>query len=494
MVDFLTHHMFSSFIKAVISSFLWLVFITTASLTVIPLKGVSQAGLAGTAPARFDRPPDRTAAEQPNILIIMADDLDSRQLSCYGGTNLKTPHIDSLVAQGLKFNNMIASEAMCIPTRASLFTGLYPAHHGAYQNHKQVYDSLQSVVHYMNALGYRVGLSGKNHVTTPREVFPFDIIPGFEPNCVSPTDDYFLDSLEQYISSRGAPFCLFVMSINPHGPWTVGDPSEFDPANLDLPPNWIDTRETRERFAAYLAEVRRLDNQVGDVLDMLKRTGEEKNTVVIFLGEQGPQFPGGKWTLWDQGQHSSMIVRWPGFISGGAVSDALVQYEDLVPTLIEIAGGSPPPDLDGASFLPVLAGARTAGRSYAYGIHNNIPEGPAYPIRSIRDTRYKLIMNLLPEKEFYIKYMMNPEKKGSYYAGWLRKAQTDPQARRIIERLVHRPALEFYDLQRDPDEMQNLAGDPAYAQHVEKYKAALLNWMREQGDAGAALDKEFKRK
>lgn len=435
------------------------------------------------------------AQSRPNIVVIMADDLDSRQLSCYGGKNIQTAHIDSLASQGLKFNQMIASEAMCIPTRASLFTGLYPVRHGAYQNHKQVYDSLQSVVHYLRDLGYRVGLTGKNHVTTPKRVFPFDIVPGFEPNCVSATDEYYLDSVQRYISRpAGQPFCLFIMSINPHGPWTTGDPSEFDPETLELPANWADTRETRERFAAYLAEVRRLDNQVGDVMNLLKSTGKDQNTIVFFLGEQGPQFPGGKWTLWDQGQHSSMIVRWPGKVRPGNVSEAIVQYEDITPTLVDIAGGKPAGGLDGKSFLAVLSGRRQKHREYAFGIHNNIPEGPAYPIRSIRDTRYKLIVNLLPEREYYIKYMMNPEKKGSYYAGWLEKARTDQDTRFIIKRLTHRPAMEFYDLRNDPSEMHNLAADPAFENLLAGYREKLEAWMQRQGDTGAALDKKFKRK
>lgn len=436
---------------------------------------------------------DSFAQSRPNVVIIMADDLHSQQLSCYGGTNIRTPHIDSLAAQGMKFNQMIASEAMCIPTRASLFTGLYPVRHGAYQNHKQVYDSLRSVVHYLSALGYRIGLTGKNHVTRPKRVFPFDIVPGFEPNCVSATDDYFLDSVRQYITRPGQPFCLFVMSINPHGPWTTGDPSEFDPEGLTLPANWVDTRETRERFAAYLAEVRRLDDQVGAVMSLLTSTGKDRNTIVFFLGEQGPQFPGGKWTLWDQGQHSSMIVRWPGTVQAGSVSEAIVQYEDITPTLVEIAGGKPIAGLDGKSFMGVLSGRTKKHREYAFGIHNNIPEGPAYPIRSIRDTRYKLILNLLPQREYYIKYMMNPEKKGSYYASWLEKARRDKGARFIIDRLSRRPPVEFYDLKEDPSEMSNLAIDPAYTDVLAGYRKKLEAWMLRQGDPGAALDKKFKR-
>src|SRR5690606_21536673 len=114
-------------------------------------------------------------------------------------------HIDALASNGLKFNQIIASEAMCVPTRASLFTGLYPARHGAYQNHKPVYNNLKSVAHYLGDLGYRVALTGKDHVTNPKSVFPFEIIKGFQPMCTASKDDYFLDSVKTFITQQDKP-------------------------------------------------------------------------------------------------------------------------------------------------------------------------------------------------------------------------------------------------------------------------------------------------
>lgn len=443
---------------------------------------------------------------KPNVIIIMADDLDSRQLSCYGGKNLRTTHIDALATEGLKFNQIYTSEAMCVPTRASLFTGLYPVRHGSFQNHKPVYDNLKSVGHYLAELGYRVGLTGKDHVTKPKSVFPFEIVKGFEPNCVAPTDDYELDDVKEYITRDTQPYCLFVMSINPHAPWTVGDTTEFDPAKLILPKNWVNTKVTRNQFVKYLAEVRRLDNQVGDITRLLTETGQEKNTIVMFLGEQGAQFPGAKWNLWDEGQKSSMLVKWPGSVKPGTQTDALVQYEDITPTLIDVAGGKPiagpsspglsSRGLDGKTFLPVLLGKSTKAREYAYGIHNNIPEGNPYPIRSIRDTRYKLILNLTPDRDYYNRFMMNPQQKdrNSVWFSWADQATRDPDAKRITERFVKRPAIEFYDTQADPWEFNNLAANPAYQDRIKQFRQKLDEWMKQQGDAGAALDINYAKK
>lgn len=420
----------------------------------------------------------------------MADDLDSKQLSCYGGQNLQTTNIDKLAEQGLKFNNIYASEAMCVPTRASLFTGLYPVRHGSYQNHKPVYDNLKSVGHYLADLGYRVGLTGKDHVTKPKAVFPFDIIEGFEPNCVSPTDEYSLEAVKKYMTASEKPYCLFVMSINPHTPWTSGDTTEFDQKKLKLPSDWVDTPLTRRQYVKYLAEIRRLDNQVGDITKLLTETGQDKNTIVIFLGEQGAQFPGAKWNLWDSGQKSSMIVRWPGQVKAKAETNAIVQYEDITPTLIDIAGGKAIAGLDGQTFLPVLKGQSKTARAYAYGIHNNIPEGDPYPIRSIRDDRYKLIVNLLPETEYYNRFMMTRERKdrNTVWFSWVDKAADDPNAKKITSRFVNRPPVEFYDLQNDPFELNNLASDPAQAKRIETFKKELQAWMKQQGDAGASID------
>ncbi|WP_071790504.1 sulfatase [Sphingobacterium deserti] len=430
------------------------------------------------------------ASARPNVIIVMADDLDSRQLSCYGGVNLKTTHIDRLAKEGLQFNNLIASEAMCVPTRASLFTGLYPARHGAYQNHKPVIDTLKSVAHYLSDLGYRVGLSGKDHVTKPTSSFPFTIVPGFETNCVAETDEYFLDSIADFIQDEG-PYCLFLMSINPHAPWTVGNPDEFDPKQLKLPAHWVDTEQTRKQFAKYLAEVRRLDNQVGEVLALLERQGQLDNTIVVFLGEQGPQFPGGKWTLYDNGQRSSMLIRWPGVVESLSKTDAIVQYEDITPTLIDIAGGKPARGLDGRSFRKVLKSPGKTHRDFAYGIHNNIPEGPAFPIRSVRDQRYKLIWNINPDSLYHIKFMTNTSNKGQVFTSWNKLAATDTHARLLTDRIVKHPEFEFYDLLHDPDELHNLAKDKAYQKIMGKMHQQLRQWMKAQHDLGVGMDTPF---
>ncbi|WP_295117432.1 sulfatase [uncultured Chitinophaga sp.] len=449
-------------------------------------------GMATAFTLLFAAAPLAAQKKRPNVVIIMADDLDTRQLSCYGGKNIRTKYIDQLAAEGLKFNQIYASHATCVPTRASLFTGLYPVRHGSFQNHKPVYNDVKSVAHYLSEQGYKVGLTGKDHMTKPQSIFQFDIIEGFQPNCVSSNDEYTLAGIEKYMTAGDKPFCLFVMSINPHKPWDTGDPSEFKAGQLVLPPNMVDTKETREQYCKYLAEIRRLDNQVGDVMGLLKKTGLDKNTIFIFLGEQGPQFPGGKWTCWDYGQKSSMIVRWPGVAKRKKTTEAIVQYEDITPTLVDIAGGVPDARLDGKSFLSVIKGVTKSARPYAFGMYNNIPEGPAYPSRNVRDDRYKLILNLTPDSTYAIKWYNNPGDLG-VWSSWQEKAKTDRKAGMLVYRVSNRPAVEFYDIRKDPYELNNLADQPAYARYVKEYTAVLKQWMEQQGDKGAEIDRVYKK-
>jgi len=431
------------------------------------------------------------ATPRPNILVFIADDLGTNEIGCYGGENLQTPNIDRLAKEGMLLTNNFCSMAVSVPIRASLYTGLYPQHHGSFRNHKPVNRGLRSVVHYMSDLGYRVGRTGKDHPVKQLKVFPFEKIPGFAVGCtMSHPPVSTPDGIREFMSrDNSQPFCLFVCSINTHAPWDSGDASEFNPDSVHLPPNCVDNAVTRRMFCDYLAEIRMLDNEVGMTLRTLEETGQLDNTLFIFLGEQGPKMPFGKWTCYRYGQHSAFLARYPRKIKAGSVSDALAQYEDVLPTLIDFAGSAPVDTLDGHSLLPILYGKKNAQvREWAYGIHNNHPEGPAYPIRSIQDKRYRFIMNLMHERPYSEKHMMKPEDTNDMWGSWIVTAQTDERASWLINKFVHRPAQELYDHQTDPWELNNLAELPEYATRVAEMKTALLEWMEQMGDTGIGMD------
>jgi len=259
------------------------------------------------------------AEEKPNILIIMADDCTYNDLPIYGGRNAKTPHLDALAREGLVFNQAFLGSAMCQPCRAELYTGQYPLSNGCAWNHSACRPDARSLPHFLRPLGYRVGIAGKVHVK-PKGAFPFDLVPGFDSNCVrEPTLPHELEGVEDYMdtSKHGSPFCLVVALVEPHIPWTMGDASQYPPEDLHLPPNLADTPVTRQHFADYLAEITYMDGQVGEILAALQRSGAEQNTIVLFTSEQGSQFPGCKWTNWNTGLHTGLIARWPDRIDAG---------------------------------------------------------------------------------------------------------------------------------------------------------------------------------
>ncbi|MDR1723348.1 MAG: sulfatase [Tannerella sp.] len=428
------------------------------------------------------------AQEKPNVVVIVADDLATNELGCYGGRNVATPNIDRIAREGILFTHNFASCAMSVPIRASLYTGLYPARHGSFQNHKTSFGNIKSITTYLPETGYRVGRTGKRH-TTPQRVYNFDEVPGFEVDCVFPSANYTTGGIRDFITASDRPYCLFVCSTNPHVPWTEGDRSSIDSATITLPPNFVDNSEGRRLYRNFLAEIGALDEQVGAVIKTLEETGQLDKTLLVFLGEQGPQFPFGKWTCYNYGQHSALVARYPAKIKAGTVTDAITQYEDITPTIIELAGGEEVKGIDGRSFLPVLFGKQTKHRDYAYGIHNNIPEGAAYPVRSIQDNRYKLIINLTPEAKYFEKHMMDVENREQIWASWIESAESDATALKIVNRFTTRPAIEFYDLQSDPWELHNLAADPAHAARIANMRAALTAWMTQQGDTGIEMDK-----
>lgn len=431
---------------------------------------------------------------KPNILIIMADDCTHSDLPVYGGQNATTPNIDRLAGAGLVFNRAYLASAMCQPCRAELYTGLYPMSNGCAWNHSASRPDVTSMPHHLKALGYRVGLAGKVHVK-PAKVFPFETVKGFDANCVrNPTRRHDTQYIRQFMTRRAdQPFCLTVALVEPHVPWVMGDTSRYRPKELKLPPNLADTPRTREAFSRYLAEITYMDKQVGEILEVLEETGHGEDTLVLFTSEQGSQFPGCKWTNWDTGVHTALIARWPGRIRPGRRTEAMVQYADVLPTLVEAAGGEVSEHkYDGTSFLSVLLGEKGRHRQYVYGMHNNLPEGPAYPIRTISDGRYRYIRNLQPDEIYIEKHLMgwsgNGELNNPYWATWVRDAWADRKTYDLTKRYMYRPGEQLYHTAEDPYELTNLADDPAVAAVKARLSAELDRWMEEQNDPGAPQD------
>lgn len=429
-----------------------------------------------------------SGTDLPNVLIIMGDDCTHSDLPLYGGKNVQTPQIDKLAAQGMTFNRAFVTMSMCVPCRAELYTGFQPVSSGVCWNHSIARTGTKSIVQYLGEKGYRVGIAGKVHAD-PREVYPFEMVDGVERNCVSETAKYNADGLRKFMAKdKKEPFCLVTALVVPHIPWTVGDPSHFKPEELKLPPYLADNNKTRQEFAKYLAEIEVLDQQVGETLSLLDELNIADNTIVIFTSEQGAQLPFCKWTNWNNGVHTGLIVRWPGKVKSGSRTDALVQYNDVLPTLLEAVESNCAADFDGSSFLPVLLGQNESHREFAYFMHNNVPEGPAYPIRSVTDGTYHYIRNLSPEDLYIERHLMARMPINQYWPSWVFDVSDNPGILDLVTRYQKCPKEELYNLAKDPDEMNNLIEKEELTEVKERLSKKLDEWMAEQGDPGAEID------
>ncbi|MEM7315730.1 MAG: sulfatase, partial [Planctomycetota bacterium] len=277
-----------------------------------------------------------------NFVFIIADDCTAHDIGCYGG-QAHTPNIDALAGQGMRLTRCFQAAPMCSPTRHNIYTGQYPVKTGAYPNHTRTYDHVKNVCHYLGDLGYRVALSGKRHIG-PAKVFPFEYSGKKNP------DMKVIDKLFGECKDSQTPFCLFACSNEPHSPWDKGDASRYPPEKIKLPPYLADTPVLREAFSRYLAEITYYDDQVGQILKLIDKHQLRDETMVMVVSEQGNGFPMAKWTCYEAGLASAMVVRWPGKIAAGSESSALVEYTDILPTFVEVAGGQPAAELDGRSF------------------------------------------------------------------------------------------------------------------------------------------------
>ena len=429
---------------------------------------------------------------RPNFLIIVADDCTYNDLPLYGGKNAKTPNIDALASRGLTFNQAYVASAMCQPCRAELYSGLYPLSNGCAWNHSASHPETKSLPYYLRPLGYRVGLAGKQHIKPPK-AYPFDLVAGFDKNCVrEPTEAHDVSEIRDYMAAaeNDSPFCLVVALVEPHIPWVMGDASQYPTEEIKLPPNIADTPETRKHFADYLAEITYMDGQVGEILETLEESGQAEDTLVFFTSEQGSQFPGCKWTNWNTGLHTALIAAWPGKIEPGKRTDALVQYADVTPTLVDLAGGEAAPVFDGTSFGKVLHGEADAHRDFAYGMHNNLPEGPRYPIRSITDGEYRYIRNLLPGELYIEKHLMGGGRLNNpYWATWVGDdPMKKPKTYQRIKRYMSRPPEQLYLTREHPYELKNLAGESDHDSARARLSAALDAWLEAENDPGAPVD------
>lgn len=462
-------------------------------------RGAAAAGLGVlTAPLLGQEAP--RAAGPPNLLFILSDDHSYPFLSCYGDTNVRTPNLDRLAAEGMKFHRCFTAAPQCVPSRAAFLTGRSPVAARITRFSSPLpRDEVTFPELLREKAGYFVGVCGrsyhldgsggrgedgkvfnallqKHRLKTFAERFDY---------VNTGSDEAAVVQMAEFLDRRPAekPFCLWVNFSDPHHVWNA-DAEAPDPAALTLPAHWPDLPGVRRQLADYCGEVNRLDRSVARVLDLLAQRGFAEHTLVVFCGDNGQALPHGKGSLYDPGINVPMLVRWPGVLKPGGESRVLISGEDLAPTFLAAAGVSVPARMSGMSFLPLLRGDAFTGRQYVFaerGPHGSAAvsagmKNSGYDLsRCVRSERHKFIYNCTP----WIPYGPVDSAGG---AAWqemtaAHAAGTLPAPLSATYFTTPRPVYEFYDLEADPSELNNLSGKPEVAAAERELREALTEKM-----------------
>ena len=433
-----------------------------------------------------------------NVVIIIADDL-GRDLGCYGNKVINTPHLDGLAKRGVRFANGYATVASCSPSRASIFTGLYTHQSGQYglqhgPHAQQTHAWVQSLPNLLRLAGYYTGIIGKFHVG-PDSVYNFEAVVSKatggnrDPKAMA-------QRAREFVGQAGKrPFFLVVGFADPHrakqgfGNEPFSKNSEevrYDPKDVLVPPHLPDQPEVRKDLAEYYQSVSRLDRGVGEVLEALREDGQLDSTLIIFVSDNGIPFPGAKTTLYEAGLHLPFLIAGPG-VPAGRTNNALVSWVDIAPTVLDHAGAKGPKyQLPGRSLLPILADDNPKGFDTVYASHQFHEVTMYYPMRSVITPRYKLIVNLAPEREF----PFASDLWGSPSWQGIRSRKDAMMGKLSVKAYLHRPKEELFDLTKDPHELTNLAAEPAHAEALTNLRQRLRAWQRDTSDPWAILYRE----
>ena len=426
------------------------------------------AGALAAAPAR------------PNLVVFLTDDHSRADSTVFGSTDVKTPNMERVARAGLTFDHAFVTSPSCAPSRAALLTGLTPARNGAEPNHSKPRAEIKKLPAYLQELGYEVVAFGKVSHYQHTGDYGFDHFAHDKYH-----EDIAVSAALAWLRARQSdkPLALFIGTNWPHVPWPETGEG-YVAENVTIPANHVDTPQTRTARARCYAAIGRMDSELGEVFDAANAV-LGTNTFFITTSDHGAQWPFGKWSLYDGGIRTPMIAVWPGKITAGTRTDAMVSWLDILPTLVAVAGGPAPQGLDGTSFAGMLRGQTAQHREKIFTTHSGDGRMNIYPTRSVRTADWKYIRNLHPG--FYYSThvdIVQANDAGGYWGSWDEKAKRDPAAAATVRRYHERPAEELFDLRTDPLELKNLAADPAQATRLAALRADVEAWMKVQGDEG----------
>lgn len=447
----------------------------------------------------------RAGGGRPNVLLITADDLNW-DCTGYNGCPLPgvTPHLDKLAAEGMRFERMHATCPVCQPSRQTLLTGLYPHNNGG-RGFLPVKKGVKTLPALLRKAGYRNYALSKLEHMAPEKAFAWDktvdtgaLRHGRDPKrYYEKVRDCIKDAREEK-----KPFFIVANSNDPHRPFAGSEdeerkigkgkfpdpPKTFRAADVPVPGFLPDLPLVRKEVAQYFGSVSRLDATAGQVLKALKESGQEQNTIVIFLSDHGMPFPFAKTTCYRAGTRTPMIVRWPGRIKPGSTdAEHFISGIDFMPTLLDAVGVPAPEGLDGRSFLPVLGGENQDGRTWAMTVMEKTSRQEPFPTRAIQEARYAYLFNSWPDGKTRF---LNESMSGLTFKAMESAAGKDEPLAARVKHFRFREAEEFYDLESDPHQLKNLFGDPKYEAEAKRLKGMLRQEMERSADPElSAFDK-----
>jgi N-sulfoglucosamine sulfohydrolase len=431
------------------------------------------AALLATASAALAQRSDET--KPPNILFVLSDDHTAKYLGIYGSAWIRTPNLDRFGREGMVFERAFTAAPQCVPSRTALMTGRSPVAARMGRFSAPLPADVITAPEVLRTQGYHTGVCGRyfhldgiaNPTALTKQIYDkynlrtwknrvdFMDISG-QPK----TTALFRDFLAA--APKGKRWFFWINYSDPHHPWNA-ELRKIDPATVTVPGHLPDLPGVREDLARYGAEVEHADQDFGEVLQTLRAAGQEENTLVLFMGDNGMAFPHGKGSLYDPGLNVPLMARWPGRIKPG-VTKTLVSGEDLAATFMDAGGAALPKGVTGRSFYPLLLGRKYEPREYIFAARLHHGNGPLTPqtkastfdlSRCVRSGRYKLIYNLTPQMEYApVDSAQDPgwrQMVAAHEAGKLKPEHAQAY-------FGKRAVLELYDLDADPAELYNLAG------------------------------------
>lgn len=409
---------------------------------------------------------------RPNFIVIIADDVSWDDIGAYGHPHIRTPNIDRLARDGMRFDLAFLTCSSCSPSRSSIMTGRYPHSTGAAELHQPLPADQVVFAGLLKSAGYYTAAAGKWHLGNAA-MSNFDKVVGGSPSGC----EHWVETLRA--RPRGQPFFLWLASLDAHRPYaknTIAQPHRRD--EIVVPAYLPDVPATRDDLALYYDEIARLDDYTGQVLRELEEQGVADNTFVLFLADNGRPFPRCKTTVYDSGVRTPWIVRWPKQVKAGTVCENLVSSVDIAPTIVELAGVKPSPTFQGSSFAPLLADPAAAIRDHIVAEHN-WHDYQAHE-RGVRTKQFLYIRNAFPE------LTGSPPAdavRSPTYAAMqhLEAAGKLPEIQRGCF-IAPRPVEELYDLRSDPDSLHNLADDEQYREPLGELRQTLNDWIKQTDD------------